>query len=419
MAWNVYCKFKMFFKAKFQMRNVQAQNDNSMHTITIARSVEEVESMRELLEKMTWHPNAQIDYFLSVVDVRPEISRPHVMLLSRNKIPEMILVGRIEYQYLKFKIGYKVLYGPTIKSLTVVYGGILGNNSYSNSVALIREIINCLVRGEAEVAILTHIKLDSQMYQLATTMPGFLYRDRFIKKTLHWKMSLHSSLDEYRGMLSKKTRAQLRYHSNRLGKKFGEHLTIKCIQNKDEFDRFMRDIEAVAVKTYHRGIGVGFVDNIETRRRFMIALECRWLQAYVLYIQDNPCAFWIGLRYGRTFFTGETGYDPAYSSYSIGIHLLMRIIEELFRDKSVDAVDFGFGDAEYKRTLCNQNWEESSVYIFVPNLRGFMLNVYRRLSNISSLLAELISRRLGIKSKLRKLWRQSFTTKRNGKNRSN
>ena len=49
-------------------------------------------------------------------------------------------------------------------------------------------------------------------------------------------------------------------------------------------------------------------------------------------IDDKPCAFWNGTRYGKTFFTWTTGYDPAFNDDRLGLFLLVKLVEALCVD---------------------------------------------------------------------------------------
>ena len=63
------------------------------------------------------------------------------------------------------------------------------------------------------------------------------------------------------------------------------------------------------------------------------------------------------------------------------MYLVIRVIEG-FCDghrEGVTEVDFGTGHAQYKQVLSNQEWCETSVYIFAPTFKGISINVVRSL----------------------------------------
>lgn len=69
-------------------------------------------------------------------------------------------------------------------------------------------------------------------------------------------------------------------------------------------------------------------------------------------------------------YAGETGYDPQFAGYRVGHSLNDHVIAQLSADPSLVALDYGFGDAEYKRAICDQVWSERTVTLFSATSRG-------------------------------------------------
>lgn len=381
------------------------------YTIKIARQIEEVEEIRGFWEKMQWHPDADIDFYLDFIDSHQGLVRPHVILLSKNGQPSALMIGRIQEVPLDWKIGYKIVRRTPARSLEIPYGGILGDLSYPNCMALVKELMNCLARGEADVALLKYLRCDSSMYRAAKKMPNFLCRDHSSFKNPHRSLSLPDSFDEFYKQRSKGFRSNIRNNANRIKKTYGENLSIRCFQEKGEIGQAMRDIETIAAKTYQRGLGVGFFNTPETRRKWILAAEHKRYHAYVLYLERKPCAFLTGYPYNRTFFADTTGYDFDYRYYYPGKFLFMRIIEEFCNEQNIEAIDFGFGDAEYKKQYSNQKWQESCVYIFAPTFKGVRLNAIRTLIVVTSQIAKTTLERSGALGWIKKKWRRHLTPK--------
>lgn len=73
--------------------------------------------------------------------------------------------------------------------------------------------------------------------------------------------------------------------------------------------------------------------------------------------------------------------------------------------EGVSALDFGPGYARYKEILSNRRWQETSVYIFAPSLKGINLNLARTVvvgmdQTIKKALANS-----GLLQKVKKAWR--------------
>jgi len=130
-----------------------------------------------------------------------------------------------------------------------------------------------------------------------------------------------------------------------------------------------------------------------------------WLRAHILYTAGKPCAFWNGLVYRRTFFTYTTGYDPDFTDLRPGTFLLQRMFEDLCREKAIDEVDFGFGDAQYKRNWCGGDRPQASLLLFAPTLKGVSLNSLRSPLVGAKCLARGIVARTAALQTIKKHWR--------------
>ena len=126
--------------------------------------------------------------------------------------------------------------------------------------------------------------------------------------------------------------------------------------------------------TYQHGLGVGFSDSGIEREVTTFALARGWFRGFVLYVEGQPCAFWHGIRYGRVFTTGATGYDPAFRDHRIGTYVLGRMVEELCGEDDLEWIDFGFGDAEYKSHFGDDRWLEEDVFVWAKRVRPVVLN---------------------------------------------
>jgi hypothetical protein len=346
-------------------------------TLRILRSVPEIEGIRDLWTSWQCHPNSDLDFFLAVIQSRPNVLRPHVVLASRDGVPEAMLVARLETNSVRINLGYQTLWRVPVRSMTVIYAGLLGKASEEVTLALYRAMEESAAEAGADVVDFSPLKTDSFLAMAARQNSGLLVRDFFPRFNEHWEMRLPGSYDAFFKGLSSNTRHNLRRYSKRFLDAFGKDMTIRKFRQPGELDEFVTAAEAIARKTYHRGLGVGFADKAETRRLLGLGCERQWFRGWVLYLQNVPCAFWDGQLYGRTFFTSTTGYDPAYHEYRLGNFLLQRVVEDLIQNETAGAVDFGFGDAQYKQDLCDVRWQETALYRFMPTFKGLSANLMR------------------------------------------
>ena len=329
-----------------------------------------------------------------------------------------LLVGRIDHRRLDFRVGYFRL-RPRAKVIYFVHGGQRGNISLENSKLLVDEICQSLARREAEVAYLNFLRPDSPIYMWARKMPGFVSRDYICTEQPHFAMAIPRSRQEFYRGLSSKVRKNQRWQAKKLVSDFRGAVKICCFRAVTELDDLIRDVDQIARKSYQRGLGVGFVDAPEIRERLQLEAQQGWLRAYVLYIKDRPCAFWIGDVHQGTFWSDYMGYDPELAKYSPGMYLIMNVIEGFCNggEYGLTEVDFAPGHAQYKEVLSNRQWTETSVYIFAQSVKGIELNLFRFFTNgIDKAVKKTLGQTRLFRS-IKKAWRSHAAQKRRNDDR--
>jgi GNAT acetyltransferase-like protein len=376
--------------------------------VRIARSIAEVEALREAWAAWPGHRDSDMDFYLMINQAYPEILRPHVIALYRDGRPEAILVGRLDRKPIAFKVGYFRKIRVLARCLTFVYDPIHGNGSPENTKILLQEVMNCLNRNEADLASLEFVPVDSIIYDLALKLPNTLSRDTLPEAQGHESLIIPDSIDEVYRRMSSVRRKHLKASIRKLQNHPAGQVRIVGYRHEAELDQLFRDAEEIARKTYQRGLGAGFSDAPDTRMRLEMAARKGWLRANLLYLGDRPVAFWIGMLYHGSFVSEYMGYDPEFRQSSPGMVLIMHILEGFCARANGDIVkelDFGLGHAEYKTVLCSKSWQEARVYIFSPTIKGLLLKSIRTAAAI----AENSARRLLLWAKLiprfKRAWR--------------
>lgn len=378
--------------------------------VRTARTAEEVEALRTVWDGFERDVvNADIDYHLMLVERRPEALRPHVLLLEQDGAPSTLVVGRVEDIRLPVRLGYKTVSRPRVRALTVSHGGVLGRGDEEAAAALLAEIVAALRRGEADVARLRNLKLGSPLHRAARSGPGLLSRDLIATPAQHWRARLEGSYEDYLGRRSAKTRANLRRYGRKFEAAFPDAIELRTFRDQAELDRLLDDTRAVYGGTYQHALGVGFSDSGIEREVTTLALARGWFRGFVLYVNDAPCAFWHGIRYGRVFSTGPTGYDPAFGIHRPGTYVLGRMVEELSREDGLEWIDFGFGDAEYKQHFGDESWLEEDVLVWARRPRAIRLNVTRTALLAADRSARSLLGRRRLLTRARRLWRTRAT----------
>lgn len=157
--------------------------------------------------------------------------------------------------------------------------------------------------------------------------------------------------------------------------------------------------------THQAGLGVAFTDSPTWREILTLeAREGRW-RGYWLLCGGQPVAYEVGCVYDDTFFLEATGFLPELGRFNPGTLLLIKVFENLRAD-GIAKVDYGFGDAEYKRVYGSESWCESTIVVFSPrSARACSSWLLSKSANGGRLALEALGRLTRIDAKLKKTWR--------------
>ncbi len=184
-----------------------------------------------------------------------------------------------------------------------------------------------------------------------------------------------------------------------------------CYKSFDEYkdlENLASDLEEISKRTYQRELGGGFTRNSEHSQRLGLGRREGWLRGMVLFVNDKPCAFWIGSVYKGVFYSEATGYDPDFRKYEVGTQVFLKLVESLCRE-GVAEIDFGLGDALYKQRFGDECWEDGSVFIFAPTLKARWLNLVRTGVQGPAQAGRRALDRLGLEQRLKTFWRKKLS----------
>jgi CelD/BcsL family acetyltransferase involved in cellulose biosynthesis len=93
----------------------------------------------------------------------------------------------------------------------------------------------------------------------------------------------------------------------------------------------------------------------------------------MLYLDDEPVAFWQGTTYAGRYLGGVTGYDPAYGGLSVGRYSMHRMVADVCADPMVELIDLGQGEESYKQEFDPTRSDESDLIILARRPRALAL----------------------------------------------
>lgn len=227
-------------------------------------------------------------------------------------------------------------------------------------------------------------------------------RARFVRAPQpHWFLDFPTPATEYWSTLSGKTRETLRRKCRRF-----EH-SVRRITEASQVAQFLMQASGISAASWQgRVLGLRIEDLPETRRYWEAVAKIGALRSYVLDHAGKPAAFVLGTQCGGRYRYEETAFVQDLATASPGTVLLHRLIEDLIERDTPATLDFGAGDAEYKR-LFGTRAEKSTSILFVRSSAS--TNGWLALDAMvqgAERVSRAIAGSLGIESRLRRLLRR-------------
>ncbi|NML18990.1 GNAT family N-acetyltransferase [Azohydromonas caseinilytica] len=374
-------------------------------TIRTIRTLEGLAEVRTSWEQWQTHVNSDLAQFELLCRLRPQVMQPCVIVVERHGVPQALVAARLEEARVAPSIGYLQLPRIPARVLAVIHQGVMGQLDDAAAAEVVQHLWSMLATKAADAIDFHHLPEDSALLRA-------LYRDGprwFCEKTPRWSTHREMVLPTQGGLMETlrgKHRTHLRKREKELDEAFPGRVTWRWLTRIDDVPALCAKLEKVAAGTYQRGLGAGFFDNEEFRRRFELFARRGQLRVQLLEIDDEARAFWFGFVYGHCFHSSETGYDASLRDYEVGTLMFVRMVDELARE-GVRQLDFGLGDAYYKERFGHRFWRETCVWLFAPTFKGSALMVYVRLLTVAEQAARRLVSHLGLRDKLKNAWRRN------------
>lgn len=120
-----------------------------------------------------------------------------------------------------------------------------------------------------------------------------------------------------------------------------------------------------------------------------LALERGWLRLFVLWLDDQPAAALYGFRYGSIFSFYQSGFDPAFSRYSVGLVMMGMAIEKAIEEGAAE-YDMLHGSEEYKFHWAREVRELERLQLFPPRFRGLAARKSIEFSRVAGRMARQV-----------------------------
>lgn len=362
-----------------------------------------LESIRDLWQQWQIHPNADVDFFASVVESRPSVVNPMAMVLFFKGTPVALAVGRLENFILPATFGYLKIFNSALLQFSIVYGGLMGAWDEKGAAAFVNYLRKWMKQDRVDAIYLAAMHCEHPVYQAAVRGAPFFLRHTPIKDNFHWWAELAETPELFKSKINKADRKKER----KLAQHSGGEIGFKMFQIPEDVPEFCSTAEKISQTTYLRGLGAGFCDNAEMRNRLGVTSRKGWMKGFILYANNQPCAFQLGTLYQSVLYLDYTGFKSDLHPYSPGRILFIKMVDQLCSTHAVRGIDFGFGDAEFKRRYADRSWKESDLYLFNQTPTLLMANLVRNSVTLFRGIAEKALRRFDFHDQVKKWWRHS------------
>jgi len=375
--------------------------------VRVVRNVKDIANLSDCWRACCHHRDIDVEWYLQEISSSPT-TRPHVLAYYQAGRPKALLIGRYEMKRPDLRIGYFRVPVRNVRSLTFPAGALVGEISPAACQHFIDNIRASLAAGEADAATIYHCELASPIaaigraHSSARRPFGRTSQVRVHRTRMLWDERTSSII----GLSAGERQHQRR--RRKMMRDLGQEARVVCFCSDNEIDCLMKDVETVAARTYQRGLLVGFVDTPQMRERLRFEARMGWLRAYVLYVADRPCAFWITNLYRGILYSYFLGFDPAYARYSPGAYLMLEVIDRHSQQSAgapARQVDFGVGEAEYKVRFGNRLEQVVSLFMFAPSVSGFTFEALHRIVEACNSSAARVLDASGLLPRLKRAWR--------------
>jgi hypothetical protein len=396
------------------MKNNKEENHSSVISsgweVNVAKTLEEIEELRHIWNEMQSREplpafDADIDRYLSDIETKKNFTQPYIISLFREDKPVAMIIAQIEKRYINIRLGYKTLFNPGLKCLTITYGGIFGRKDGQTCIIIMQLLLEKLRENEVDVIYLNHLDKDSQFYKLSEKMPGILMRSHFPQYEKHWLMLVPDDIEQFYQSCSPSSRKQYKKIQRKFEREYTGRYKIIIYNSENDWSEGINAAEKISRKTYQWRLGNGFKNDETNRILLTTAAKKDWLYLPVLYIDGEPCAFENWIKYNGRYVGHGIGFDPKWKQWRIGTILFLNTIKHICKDNSIKIIDFGFGDAEYKQSFGTTFREEASMFLFAPRFYPVFVNIILTCFSAVNSGLKYTADKFGFKNSVKRLWR--------------
>lgn len=214
---------------------------------------------------------------------------------------------------------------------------------------------------EVDAVVIDHLQEGPRLRCVAASCRGaspcFVHRFRPVRP--HYRLVLPATWEGFRALRSAESLKKIDRRERALARETGTAVTLVELRTLADLQPHLPAIERMMDRTWQaRHLGHR-LDSAGMRE----VAERGWMRSFVLLAGGQPVAFALGYQGLGTYVYEQIGYDARYGRHSPGTVLLYQLVRRLYEADTPVCVDFGEGEAEYKKLLANNTIGIESVML--------------------------------------------------------
>jgi hypothetical protein len=370
----------------------------------VLRTPAELVQVREVWLSLQTHPEADLDFFLTLIRTCRETVEPFVLAVYQGVRCVCLVAGRIQETLFQASSGGRVFWQIPVRRLAVFYDAFMGGPDKATTGLVIERLLEMLRTERIDLIVWDGVHWTSTLRELLHTKPALWCRDWLARPKTHWRIRLLGSLEEiFQTRLNKKRRYWARRTIRLIEEAFPDRVRYVSFTSPTDLEKLFHDAALIARQTQQWQQRVGFCDTNEQRDRLTLWAQKGALRALILYVEQRPISFWICTQYDGGLYLDFTGFAPSFRRYEPGTLALFRIIDQACKD-GLTFIDMGTGEYEYMRKYANVKFQQCNLLVFTASFRGVFLNALRLLTLGPIELIRHMAQSCGVEGRIKQLW---------------
>lgn len=217
---------------------------------------------------------------------------------------------------------------------------------------------------------------------------------------------LDGTFSAYLDRMSSQRRSMLKRKVRKFTETCGGALDVREYRTPAEMADFHRLARQVSEKTYQeRLLDAGLPDHASFRASMTQRAREDKVRGYLLFAEGQPVSYlYTPIEEGCVLYA-YLGYDPGFAAYSPGTVLQYEAMARLFGEGRYRLFDFSNGDGQHKRQFSTDQVDCVDVVLLRPTLANRLLVASHAGFNHMIERIGQLTKRWGIKARLRRLLR--------------